>query len=179
MQFDRPLPFPGIRKMVTTVSYFPQEDAVCLRWRMNMITFHLFFSYESRETFITSLAQYKEDFEARNFGKSSRKTRRVYGNAPAYVIWQNASFTVRARASSVLDYGYFFVEGAPYFTVTQRDVEYIDGMHRDNNRQLKAMPIYFTRAQADALAELLDEDFLKNVTISTPSRVMEIDFDDY
>lgn len=180
IQFNRAFPLPGIRKINVIVSYYPQDDAVCLRWRMDMHTYHQFWNSEGREEFIKCLALYKEDFNAQAFGKSSRRTKRQYGTSNGYISWQMTSITVRARAAAIVDFGYFFVDNSPYFVANQRRVEYEDAISRDSNRTLVEMPMYFTRAQADVIAAFFDPEFIASIdTSSTAVRSAGVDFEDY
>ena len=179
VQFNRVFPLPGIKKIAPKVFYFPVEDAVCLQWRVDFLTYHQFWSHDGRELFLSALNQYKEDFETRSFGRNSRRAKRQYGVANGYIYWQTHSIAVQAKAGTNVELGYIFVDRMPYFTANQRQAEYIDPMSLENHRELPEMPIYFTRAQADALAELFDPEFLAGIVLTTPSRVMEVEFDDY
>jgi len=179
VQFNRLFPLPGIRKITPKIFYYPVEDAVCLQWRVDMMTYHQFWSREGRELFLSALDQYKEDFEMRSFGNNSRRAKRHYGVTKGYIYWQTYSIAVLARASVNMELGYVFVDRVPYFIANQRQAEYIDPMSLDNYRELPEMPIYFTRAQADSLAELFDPEFLASVVINIPSSIMDIDIDEY
>jgi hypothetical protein len=180
MHFDRGFIMPGIRKLLVNISYFPLEDAVCLRYRINSMTYYQFWSADGREAFAKTLEKYKTDYETRSFGNSSRRSKRKYGLSNGYIIWQMSSFTIQAKASTVVDFGYFFVDRRPYFVASQRETTYEDPLSRDNNRYLPEMPIYFTRAQADELAALFSEDFLSTITLTSSAiRSTAVDFDDY
>lgn len=163
-QMSRFLGIGGLRKDTVPVTYFPREDAVRLQFRVEFFTYHQFWSREGRQAFIEALAQYNEDFESRNLPrKNARRTRRAYGVTEGYLIWQMYTFTVQARANMNVELGYEFRDKAPYFTVNQREAEYIDPISRDQNRTSQIMTMYFTRAQAEQLAELFDQQFLREL----------------
>jgi len=86
-QFDNPVPLAPMRKTGVSVSYFPLEDAVCLQYRIDMITFYQFWDREGRETFIRALDSYNRDYDARKLRRNrSGVTRKLYGNADGYLI---------------------------------------------------------------------------------------------
>lgn len=170
---------PGLRKINAVVLYFPVEDAVCLRWRMDMHTYHMYWSPEGRKLFVSALTQYKEDFQARAFGKNGRKARRKYGTSYGYLSWQMTSFSVLARNETVLDFGYHFADRIPYYTITQRDVEFIDPHSQENYRTLSSMPFYFTRKQADAFTALFDDELLATARAAALTRPIQPDIDIY
>jgi len=166
VQFDAFLAISGLRKREITVDYYPREDAVCLQYRLDFMTYHQFWNRENRDAFIKGLEQYKEDYAQRRLGKSSKKTRQQYGSVLGYLIWQQMRIMVRAKGHPQIEIGYFFKDKAPYFTLYQREAEYIDPVSRDSNRNSQEIMMYFTRAQADDLAEIFDPRFLNQYTFS-------------
>jgi hypothetical protein len=153
----------GLRKREVTVSYFPREDAVCLMYREDFMTYYQFWSNEGRNAFFIALENYKEDFEARNLARNSRQTARKYGTIEGFLIWQLTRFTIQASAQSTIDLGHQFRGHAPYFTINQREAHYLDPMSRDNNRSSPHIMMFFTRAQADNLAALFDRQLLQGL----------------
>ncbi|MDR2965993.1 MAG: hypothetical protein LBU88_09480 [Treponema sp.] len=181
VQFNRPFPLIGIVKRAVNVLYYPTEDAVCLQWRMDMVTYHQFWSPEGRELFVSALLQYKEDFEERNFGSNNRRSKRKYGTTSGYIYWQTFSIAVLANTANKVELGYYFVNRQPYFIANQREADYIDPLSRESNRTHPEMPIYFTRAQADSLAEFFDPIFLSEAVSNSSAiiRDTEIGIDEY
>jgi hypothetical protein len=179
-QFDNELSVGDIKKEKITVSYFPNEDAVCLEFKLEFTTFYQIWTKEGRETFIRALENYKTDYENKSLGKGSQKTRRQYGTVNGYLIWQMLSFTAPAGEAAVIDLGYFFKQKLPYFTINQREVTFKDPSNSDVSKKSQRIPIYFTRAQADRLAELFNQDYLRGLAAGNiPDEVPEIDVDDY
>ncbi|MCL2759752.1 MAG: hypothetical protein FWD22_06025 [Treponema sp.] len=161
LQMETLLGLGRLKKERLTVLYYPNEDAVCIQYRKDFINFHQFWSSEGREDFINALEIYNEDYNARDLNRNDRKSKQKYGKTRGYLIWQQATFLVRARAGMDVELGYTFKERAPYFTIHQLEAEYIDEMARDNDRTSQATVFYFTRAQAAELAALFDHEFLK------------------
>ena len=170
LQFDRFMTFGRLKKESVEVIYFPREDAVCLKYRREMTTYHQFWSYSGRQTFITALERYNRDYNERNLITKNRKTIREYGVVEGYLIWQMFSFTVQAQGNMNVQMGYQFRDDAPYFSVNQREAEYKEEMSRDNNRTSTAVTMYFTRAQAAELAALFDQSYLR--TLALPSNTV-------
>jgi len=174
LQFDTFLSLIGLKKETIAVSYFPLEDAVCLEYREEFVTYHQFWSYDGRLEFISALEKYNKDFEERNLAGNSRKSLRNYGVVEGYLIWQMSRITIQARANMEMELGYRFrsisrsVSRTPYFTVNQRAAEYTEELSRDNNRTSPEITMFFTRAQAAELAAFFDQDFLRSL-VQTPA----------
>jgi len=163
LQFDPAMGIGKIKKGNAAVIYFPQEDAVCLQFRQDFFTFHQFWNREGRIAFIEALEKYNDDFEARNLNSKNRRSKRSYNTVQGYLTWQQFNFSVLARGNMDVELGYVFKDRAPYFTVNQREAEYIDENYRDNNRTSATMTLYFTRAQAAELAALFEQHFLNEL----------------
>ena len=162
-QFMKPMSR-NLRKENITVIYFPQEDAVCLRYVLDFITYHQFWSRNGRLEFNKALTQYNEDYNERTL-VNSRRSRQTYGTVQGYLIWQQFNFSVQARANMNVDLGFDFREKLPYFTVNQGEAEYINPNIPRNNRTSPVMPLFFTRAQAGQLAELFESHYLRSIVV--------------
>jgi len=161
-QFDRLLSIGGLKKDDIAVSYFPLEDAVCLEFRVDFSTYHQFWSRSGREAFVAALQKYNEDYAARRLNKSGRTAKRSYGTVEGYLIWQMYRYTVQARAKVDLEIGYDFKTRIPYFTVNQREAFFEDAATGER-RETQEMALYFTRAQAESLVILFDQQFLQSL----------------
>jgi hypothetical protein len=158
----------SLRKADVTIDYVPAEDAVCLQYRIDFMTYYQYWSREGRADYLRALEQYKEDYTLRNLSpKGSRKTKRQYGRVEAYLIWQAASYTVRAKANTWVELGYDIKNvsnnRASFFTLYQKEAVFEREMAGNELRSTKNMPIYLTRAQADELAAFFDQDFLRGL----------------
>jgi hypothetical protein len=181
-QFEKLLAVAGLRKARIAVSYYPTEDAVCLQYKSELITYNQFWNYDGREAFINALKQYTEDYNARRLKKSGIKTLKQYDIVKGYLIWQLHRFAIKAKANMNVELGYYFKNNSPYFTVNQREALYIDPIGRDNNRDTQTIAIYFTRAQAIELAALFDSEFINELNMKKiePERKSTVaDKDDY
>ncbi|MCL2184837.1 MAG: hypothetical protein FWB86_03140 [Treponema sp.] len=151
--------FGSFKKNTVKVLYFPSEDAVCLQYRLDMMTYHQFWHRDGRELFIEALAKYNEDYTARNLNRNAgRKGRKAYGTTEGYLIWQQFKFAVQAKGKMKMELGYTFSDKLPYFYLYQMEAEYIDKEVRAHNRTSSRIPFLFTRAQAAEVAALFDQN---------------------
>jgi len=157
LQLETLLGMGPIKKQTVTLIYFPKEDAIGLKYRYEFYTYHQFWDKRGRLKFINALQKYNEDYEARNLQRGSSKSQQKYGTVRGYLVWQLISLTVQARANMNVDLGYTFKDRSPYFSVYQREAEYLDDMARDNNRISPTVTMFFTRAQAAELAEIFEQ----------------------
>jgi hypothetical protein len=177
-QFDELFSLSGIRKDAIVVDYYPMEDAVCLQYKYNFSTYYQYWDKNGREAFVKALQKYKEDFSQQNLGKSSKKTRRNYGTVKGYLMWQMAAYTIRGSGEMNMEIGYYFREKAPFFTVNQRKAMYFFPETGNFDRESPEIVMYFTRAQADNLAELFDPWYLRGL-ITTDFISPEAEIDEY
>ena len=168
-QFNNLFPMPGIRTVDIIVIYFPYEDSVCLNYRLNTYTYHLFWHKTGREEFVKALEKYNADFEARRLREGrNHRTKSQYGTVEEfYLYWQQtpqARVTTIADGNMNMEFGYYFRDRAPFFAVTQLQAYYESPtFFQDDNDLSPEIPIFFTRAQADELVALFNQDFLQSI----------------
>jgi len=164
-QFDSAFPMMPLRSANVNVIYFPVEDAVCFHYRLDTINFYQFWNREGRDFYVTALAKYERDFEARNLRSTrSGNTKNLYGITDGFLIWQSFGMGVRARSSIDLELGYYFRERSPFFAITQGEGNYENLLGVDENEDMVAgeKPMYLTRSQAAEIAAFFDFDFLRS-----------------
>jgi hypothetical protein len=160
MQRERNFPRTGLIRFNAEVIYFPDEDLVCLRYRTDFFTYHLFWDMEARDAFRTALETYTEDFANRNLDRNSRDSSSKYGTVESYLIWQEMRFTLRYRGNTTIDMGYEFKNRMPYFSITQNMTFFADPAEKRSTTS-QEVSMYFTREQARELEALFDEDLLQ------------------
>jgi len=183
-QFDGFLNIGSIRTLEVTADYYYLENAVCLQYRIDFMTFYQFWDREGRAAYKTALDRYKDDYAQRNLAaKGSLKTKRQYGKVDCYLIWQAASFTVRAKANTSIELGYDIKNvsnnRASFFTLYQREAEYIPEISTNERRGTKNIPMYLTKAQADELAGFFDQESLINLIPASEKRFGNTTIDSY
>jgi len=182
-QFDGFLNIGSIRTIDVAVDYYPAEDAVCLQYRIDFMTFYQFWNREGRDAYPAALEQYKDDYAQRNLNdKGSMKTRRQYGRIDCFLIWQAAAYTVRAKANTFIDLGYDIKDvsnsRASFFTIYQKEAEF-KTESTNEIRGTKGIPMYLTRTQADELAGLFDQELIKTLVPVTEKRFGNTAIDSY
>jgi hypothetical protein len=189
-QFNRPFPLSGVAKHDIKVTYFPLEDAVCLEYRSNGYTYHQFWHKTGRNSFVEALEKYKADYSAQKLRNKNTKTKTQYGVIKgSYLHWQSFSLTPAATGNMEMALGYYFKDGSPFFSITQLEAFFESPtLNKELNRTSPEIPIFFTRAQADELSAIFDQDFLVSIipenylqAIQQGQRREEspADFDDY
>jgi len=169
VQFDKLIKITGLRQVEITVEYYPMEDAVCLQYRLDFMTYHQFWSRDGRAAYSKALEQYKEDFEQKALSlKGGKKSRIKYGRTIGYLIWQAFSYTERAYAKVNIDLGYDIKEisknKAAFFTLYQREALFTNDTAKDgSSKSTLDILMYLSRAKADELAVFFDQDFLDNL----------------
>jgi len=165
LQLEEMAKFGKLSKASVPVYYFPDDDVVGLYYRYNYFNYYQCWDWKGRDAFCKALVSYHHDYDARELNSSSRNSMRSYGFVVGYLVWQQLSFTLRAYANMTMELGYGFKDRAPYFTVNQREAEYVTGQDgtehgESGNRISEVITLYFTRAQAAKLTELFDQDYL-------------------
>jgi len=162
MQRDLLFPRSGLTKESVEIIYFPEEDAVCFKYRSDFFTYHLFLDFNGRELFRNALEKYTADYEVRDLTDNSRRTNAIYGNSYGYLIWQEFKFTKKFDGNMEVEAGYQFKSRSPYFTFTQKQASYINKLDLKTQNRSQTITMHFTRAQAQELEALLDEELLRS-----------------
>jgi len=155
------IPFSSLVKSPIKIFYYPVDDAVCLQFKAIYVTYNQFWNKAGRDIFRSSLRLYLEDYEQRKLTNNNRKNRKAYGSANGFFAWKLTPVSVQAWSNPTIDIGYQFKDNAVFFTIAQPSTTYIDPTSRDSNQTIQAITIYFTRAQAEKLAELFSQENLQ------------------
>jgi hypothetical protein len=162
--FDRYMSVGSLKKSNVTVYYYPIEDAVCLQFKLQFADCNQFWDKAGRATFVSSLEQYKEDYEQRKLAKASKRiARRIYGSTQGFFAWKKTKVGAQAHGSPMVEFGYNINNKAAFFTTTQLESYYVDPIARSRNQTSPVIMMYFTRAQAEALTLLFDEEYLNTL----------------
>jgi len=164
-QFNRAFPAPGIRKNDVNVIYFPEEDAVCLQYRLNTYTYHQFWHSAGREAFLTALNNYNKDFDGQRLRNRNTRTKNQYGTVEeCYLTWQMGSLTQLAKGNVEIELGYYFRDDSPFFAITQMESYFENpSLNKEDDDISPEIPMFFTKAQAEELAALFSQDYLSSI----------------
>jgi hypothetical protein len=147
------------------VIFYPRYNAVALEFRYEFVRYRQFWDEAARRQFVDALKRYKEDYAARNLVAKYGKSRAVYGKVKGTVEWETFKYTVTHRSSPSIELGYRFRGGkgkeTPFFAVLQRSARDESGGQGDtSNLESLQINLYFTRSQAEELAQLFDQSYL-------------------
>jgi hypothetical protein len=162
--FDKYMAIGNLKKNNVAVYYYPVEDAVCLQFKIQFAECNQFWDKSGREAFTGALARYKDDYEQRRLSKASKRTaRKIYGSTQGFFAWKKTKVGAQAHGSPKVEFGYNVKNKAAFFTTTQLESYYVDPIARSRNQTSPVIMLYFTRAQAEALTLLFNEEYLKTL----------------
>jgi hypothetical protein len=175
--FERPMSIGKIKKTPVTVYYYPADDAVCLQFRVMYISCNQFWTKKARDAYASALNQYKEEFEQKKLVDKGRKTRDVYGSVDAFFTWKKTPVSYLAKGNPKIGLGYQFRQKSVLFTTTQGESYYEDPNSRNRSGTSPVLLIYYTRAQADVLAEMFSQEKLQSLIGGVPAPATDMDSD--
>jgi len=149
--------------VVTTdveVIFYPRKNEVALGFRYDLLQYWQFWDEEGRKQFAEALNRYKDDFSNQALSTSYSKSRAIYGKVNGRCEWKTLSISGIYRSSPVVELGYRFKVGSPYFSTHQMKAKEETGLNPKGITESQAFAMYFTRAQGEDLARLFDQAFL-------------------
>ena len=64
---DRYLSIGSLRKSTVNVYYYPNEDAVCLQFRVQFVNCNQFWDKAGRDAFVSALKRYQEEYDRKTY----------------------------------------------------------------------------------------------------------------
>jgi hypothetical protein len=159
LEFDKMLSS-AVEKKDAAVFFDPRINSVYLEFRYQSVKYTQYWDKEARDLFIAALAHYHADYDAKNLISKDSKTRAIYGRFKGMTQWGTFNFSTKGKSYPECNLGYTFKQGKPYFSVFQREA--LDVTPESNEQKKSSLQIrtYFTRSQADELAQYFDYDYL-------------------
>ena len=157
--FDRFM-FPHIRENNIDVFFYPRENMVVLDFRYELLHYRQFWDEPGRQRFTEALSRYKEDLANQNMLTRYNRTRDIYGRFKGRTEWEFFKYTATYFSLPVMELGYRFREDVPYFAILQNSARDESGINNKSRQESVEISIYFSGAQAEALASLFDREFL-------------------
>lgn len=154
----------AIEPKVVSVFFVPRSNEVLLEYKVTGNIYKLYLNREARDLIRKAAVQYNADFDAVKLDRdlSYRKSERIYGEAKnCHMEWGLSSFTMNGEAYPKVVAGYRFEGRNPYFVVVvpvTENLGYKEG--RSGMQNTVKQVIYMNKAQALALADVLDENNL-------------------
>jgi len=150
-----------LNKVEINVVFHPRLNAVALEFRYELFTHRQFWDEKARQQFAAALERYKVDYAERKLVNKPRRTRAVYGKAQGRCEWEAFRYTKTRVAFPVISLGYRFRNDLPFFVTWMRSApEYDDTNDNSARGESPQIAMYFTRAQADILVKLFDQQYL-------------------
>ena len=150
-----------LNKVQAETIFYPRLNAVVLEFRYELIRYRQFWDADARKQFAQGLELYKTDYEAHNLIDRYRKTRGIYGKVKGRLEWEAFKYTKTRVAYPAIDMGYRFRAGTPFFTTLMRSApEEADAGDSSPREESAQISMFFTRAQADELVNIFDQDYL-------------------
>jgi len=148
-----------LKETEVEVIFIPRQNEVSLKFRHDLLTYRQFWNEAARQQFIEAWNRYNEDFTNKNLVSDYRKSRAAYGKGTLRFEWEAFKYTTTFRATPQIELGYRFKDKAVYFTVFLRASKE-QSSESGRNNDSPQYSVYFTRAQAEALAKLFDQAYL-------------------
>jgi len=148
-----------LKEVDVEVTLHPRKNEVILEFRHNMITHRLFWSEAARQQFRAAFDSYSDDFDNKRLVTDYRKSRAAYGKNTLRYEWETFKYSTTYFSTPPIEFGYRFMDKAVYFTVFLRSAKE-ESSETSRNNDSQQYSVYFTRAQAEELAHLFDQDYL-------------------
>ena len=155
------------------VIFYPRENEVALEFNLGQSQYRQFWNEAGRRLFIEAFGKYKEDFANRELLTNFNRSRAIYGKFTGRFLWKTLSFSATYSSSPVIQLGYRFREGSPYFSASQRKAKEETGFNRMGISESPAYSLYFTRAQGEELLSLFDQAFLLGLLKDSSTQVTD------
>jgi hypothetical protein len=149
-----------LNKVEVEVIFHPRLNSVALDFRYELIRYRQFWDLPARLQFAAALERYKEDYEARKLGTQYRKTKAAYGRTRGRLEWETFKFSKTYIAQPVIELGYRFKQGSPFFSTLMRSTKEDAPPGDSSDMESRQINMYFTRAQAEELVKLFDQEYL-------------------
>jgi hypothetical protein len=170
------------KKRVETF-FDPRTNRLYLQFRYQSVLYRQFWDPPGREAFKKALNSYKVDYAGRNLTLKASKALKAYGTIKSFTEWGTLATDLneKSQAYPLVNLGYAFKDSSPYFTITQNSADDIVFVADNVHFESLYIQMFYTRAQADALAALFDEDYLLGLLdnhggIENPNPEIEDDY---
>jgi hypothetical protein len=160
---------------VEVEAYFhPRLNAVSLEFKFELLKYRQFWDGPARKQFAAALELYRKDFDEKKLIDKYRRTRAVYGKVKARVEWEAFKYAKTRVSNPMIELGYRFKEKTPFFATFMRSAKEIV-TEEDTSSAMDSQYIYmyFTRAQADQMAMLFDQDRLMELLKEKTSEIFD------
>lgn len=169
----------GVKSSEMLVVLYPREGTVSLEYTYMGNKTKLQFDRRARDAFVAALIEYNRLYESRSLDRESSKRDAALGSAKLGLQWGVMSYN--GLAHPVSNFSYEFEGKSPFFSlfIPEMANEIYLGDTGSRVKQSSDMTLYFTRAQATAIAELFDQELLVQLVEEKKQETLYGDGDEY
>lgn len=154
------------KKRVCTFIHKPQTDLGGFLVRYDTSLYACFLAESERNALIKAINQYFDDFDNKKLDKKQKKTERIYGLVGAYEEFGVAESMMASYSKPKAYFGYKFLGNSPYFCIyVQRAPNLNEELGANRPPQSVDQKYYFTKAQAEKLADFLSDESINALNI--------------
>jgi len=139
----------------------------------------LLFNINEWNQLIESLSKYTADYQQKNFDVKQAKNESLYGVFDITYQWGGGSF--ECEANTKIRYGYKFINGKPYFTLTidSGDNKYYSPDGINNTQYSGGEQLLINLSTVESLSELINVENVQKLLSEDKASVSEKDSDSY
>lgn len=117
---------------------------------------------DSRTQLATAVESYLSDFDEKKLDRKSTKSFKAYGSNDGRIEWGTVRSMLNNNGDVTVNFGYKFKKDSPYFTISIYPIR-SSRLREGDSVPDESLPLnyYFTKAQAQTLVSLLQEDLLQ------------------
>lgn len=139
--------------------YKPQFKMPGFMVRYDTGIYAIYLGEEDRDKLIAAVSSYLSDFENKNLDTNTKKAQLIYGEGRAYEEFGSLEATLFNYSKPKTAFGYRFLDDKPFFCIKfNRSPNLSEEMGTYRNPESIDQLYYFTRKQAQHLAEFLSEE---------------------
>ena len=156
------------KKRKCTFVHRPDTELAGFVVRYDSAQYASFFASEDRKAIINAIKNYTEDFEAKKLDRKLSKSERAYGEIKSYQEFGIADSLMKNYVKPKTYLGYKFFGKSAFFCIFFKATENLAEKMSDLPESSINQKYYFTRAQAQRLAEFLSDENVASLMNVTP-----------
>ncbi|MBR1723017.1 MAG: hypothetical protein IJ727_11140 [Treponema sp.] len=152
------------KKRVCTFVHKPDTDLGGFLVRYDTSSYACFLAQNERNALINAINQYFDDFDNKKLDKSMKKSERVYGQVGGYEEFGVTESMMTSYSKPKVYFGYKFLGKSPYFAIfVLRSPNLNEDLGSNRPPQSVDQKYYFTKAQAQKLADFLSDENIESL----------------
>lgn len=151
----------ALKQKKATVVIYPKQELAGFGSPYLAAYYYLFMNETSRNNLRKAVDNYFSDFENKRLLRDGKNTDKIYGKTDVNLRWGTLSNSTPNNGDAVMNLGYVFKKGSPYFSITiyptfNKYSEVTSAVDRES----MMLTYYFTKAQISEILSMLDEDMI-------------------